>query len=402
MTSTNVLPLIGMGYTFNSETGMYTLTGVQRVDPTTLDYENNDYYTTWTDIFENGNNLAVASGEYDTALRKIKSVTKSEGTYTSAKGETYKTIEYYIMGYTYTPREVESDKSDKGIYQMNDEYGTSYYYRGSVNNNYVLFGGHYWRIIRINGDGSIRLLYSGSKKDAQGEELFARLTDSSLGYSSTNRISFNTNNGNPAYVGYMYGNTLNSSYAETHANEVDSTIKKYLDSWYRQNIVDKRLSKYIADAGFCNDRSLSPSNVGDGYTTSKLTHYDGDNRYKVTRSPALNCQNSNDLFTTSSSGKGNKALIYPIGLMTIDELSLSGHSWGKYQTLSYTASSSYYWTMTPSLSGSISGDEVFRMGYVGNTYKVSNEFGVRPVINLKVDTEISGGIGTSNEPFIVK
>ena len=379
------------------------MTGTQNVDLTTLDFSSNNYYYTQnsTNINQSGD-LSTYTDSTRTTILKVKGVTKTNSKLETPNGTKLAAITYNVTGYRYTQREIESDKSDKGLYPMNDYNGTSYYYRGSVNNNYVLFGGHYWRIIRVNGDGSIRLLYSGSKKDAQGEELFARLTDSSLGYSSTNRISFNTNNGNPAYVGYMYGNTLNSSYAETHANEVDSTIKKYLDSWYRQNIVDKRLSKYIADAGFCNDRSLSPSNVGDGYTTSKLTHYDGDNRYKVTRSPALNCQNSNDLFTTSSSGKGNKALIYPIGLMTIDELSLSGHSWGKYQTLSYTASSSYYWTMTPSLSGSISGDEVFRMGYVGNTYKVSNEFGVRPVINLKVDTEISGGIGTSNEPFIVK
>ena len=74
---------------------------------------------------------------------------------------------------------------------MNDADGTSYYYRGSVRNNYVQFAGFYWRIIRINGDGSIRLLYAGTTKDATG-------TNAQIGTSA-----FNTNRNLPLYVGYM-------------------------------------------------------------------------------------------------------------------------------------------------------------------------------------------------------
>ena len=145
------------------------MTGTQNVDPTTLDYENNNYYFMWARIYDSDNGLFANSGYMNNGLRKISHVTKAIGTYTSSNGNKYKAITYTITGYPYSQKEIENDKSDKGIYQMNDEYGTSYYYRGSVNNNYVLFGGHYWRIIRINGDGSIRLLYAGTKKDAKGK-----------------------------------------------------------------------------------------------------------------------------------------------------------------------------------------------------------------------------------------
>ena len=58
----------------------------------------------------------------------------------------------------------ENDLSDKGLYKSVDDFGDTYYYRGNVKNNNVYFAGFYWQIIRINGDGSIRLLYNGTEK----------------------------------------------------------------------------------------------------------------------------------------------------------------------------------------------------------------------------------------------
>ena len=81
--------------------------------------------------------------------------------------------------------------TNEGIYTIEDNDGTSYYYRGNVKNNNVYFAGFYWKIIRINGDGSIRMMYSGLKKDATG-------TDTSIGYLQYSDKSFD-----PGYVGYM-------------------------------------------------------------------------------------------------------------------------------------------------------------------------------------------------------
>ena len=260
LTETNILPTIGTGYTFNSETGRYNLTGYEYVDPTTLDYSN-DYYFCGSSFSTNATNNDLISVSRNTTncltIYKLTGAAKEEGTTTGNGGTEIKTQIYRMTGYAYNQTERESDKSDKGLYTMEDVYRTSYYYRGSVTNNYVLFGGYYWRIIRLNGDGSVRLLYAGETFDAEGNSLNMKLTDSNLGYINQIRVPFNSLADNHAYVGYMYGSTLNSSYEETNANENDSDIKKYLDSWYKQNIEDKGLSEYIADSGFCNDRSLS-------------------------------------------------------------------------------------------------------------------------------------------------
>ena len=104
-----------------------------------------------------------------------------------------------------------------------DAYGDSYYYRGNVTNNYVKFAGFYWRIIRINGDGTVRVIYDGTSAHANSESS----EDRQIGTTAFNS-SYNDN----AYLGYMYGKTGASTYAETHANTNNSTIKTYLDTWY--------------------------------------------------------------------------------------------------------------------------------------------------------------------------
>ena len=413
LTEENILPTIGTGYTFNSETGRYNITNYDYRDPTTLDYGENEYYICSSGFGTNASNddlITISRGVSNcTTIYRLTGVSEiTEGTTTGNGGTEIKTRIYKLSGYAYNQTERESDKSDKGLYTMEDDYGTSYYYRGSVTNNYVYFGGYYWRIIRLNGDGSIRLLYAGETPDAEGNNLNMKLTDSNLGYTNQTSSPFNAQKNNPGYVGYMYGSTLNSTYEETNANENDSDIKKYLDSWYKQNIEDKGLSEYIADTGFCNDRSLSTkNNNGDGVqVTGNHTYYAGHQRYYETHSPILTCPNpTNDLFTTSTSEKGNKELTYPIGLITVDEIMLGGLADGYMNKLSYTYSSSTYWTVSPSVFyvSNVAAYEFYvdSLGYASYSY-VTLGLGIRGVINLKGDIEISGGIGTSNDPFVVK
>ena len=179
---------------------------------------------------------------------------------TSTTNYTYPAIKYIFQIVKHKQTELESDKSDKGLYTAQDSYGLRYYYRGSVKNYYVLFAGYYWRIIRINGDGSIRMLYSGTAKDASG-------TAAQIGKSA-----FNTARNLPLYVGYMYGNPSGTTLQEVNANTTDSTIKTYLESWYNTNLSE--YSEFIADTGFCNDRTLATySWNGNGVQTDKNTNY---------------------------------------------------------------------------------------------------------------------------------
>ena len=138
-----------------------------------------------------------------------------------------------------------------GIYAAEDDLGTSYYFRGNVTNNYVKFANKYWRIIRINGDGTIRMIYAGTRAHANG------YNDSIANNMSIGTSTFNSSYDDNTYVGYMYGTAGATTYANTHSNTTNSTIKTKLDSWYDTNIVNTGNEKYIADAIYCNDRSVS-------------------------------------------------------------------------------------------------------------------------------------------------
>ena len=186
-----------------------------------------------------------------------------------------------------------------------DNYGTSYYFRGNVTNNYVKFAGYYWRILRINGNGSIRILYDGTVAHQNGESS----TDRQIGESA-----FNENENDNAYVGYMYGTPGSSTYEDTHANINDSTIKTVVDNWYKINIEETGYGSYVSDTLFCNDRSFSSSNTGTGIGTSK-TEYRGFDAFLVPYNLyQLKCVQKNDRFTVNDEVIGNGALTYPVGL----------------------------------------------------------------------------------------
>ena len=393
LTDENVLLPIGSSYTFNKDTGKYTITNVQQVDPTTLKYGGaTKYYycdatygTNSSDVIDIYKSTSGCSNIYE-----ITGASITDGTGIGTGGTSFKTRRYNLKGYLMNQTENESDKSDKGLYQMADDDGVSYYYRGSVNNNYVKYAGAYWRIIRINGDGSVRLLYAGTTANASGSGL------------NMKSAAFNSKKDNPAYVGYMYGSTLNTSYEKTNANENDSNIKKELDNWYKTHILGTSNESVIVDAGFCNDRSLDS---GNGYsTTGSNTSYGPYRRYYQTKQPTLKCAQTNDLFTLSTNTKGNKALTYPIGLITVDELMLSGYADGYINKSAYTYSTSYYWTLSPSalfVSNMAAYEFVLSSGGYSNLNWVTYSFGVRAVVNLSSDAKISGGIGTADNPFLI-
>ena len=395
LSATYVLIPIGSSYTFNSETGKYTITNVQQVDPTTLTYGGDTKYyfcsagynTNSSDVITVYKNTANCANIYE-----ITSASITDGTATGSGGTSIKTRRYNLKGYLMNQTERESDKSDKGLYQMEDDDGISYYYRGSVNNNYVKYAGAYWRIIRINGDGSVRLLYAGTTANASGSGL------------NIKSAAFNSKRDNPAYNGYMYGSTLNTSYETTTANENDSNIKKELDNWYKTYISGTNNESVIADSGFCNDRSIYS---GNGYsTTGSITNYGPRRRYYQTKQPTLKCVQTNDLFTLSTNTKGNKALTYPIGLITVDELMLSGYADGYINKSAYTYSTNTYWTLSPSYfaAGALAafGFELLSEGFLDGHLWVAYSIGVRAVINLSSEAQISGGIGTANSPYEIK
>ena len=319
-----------------------------------------------------------------------------EGTVSTALGDL--TINSYTPDFTKSACDDSTCEShEKGIFMTEDDDGTSYYYRGSVENNYVKFAGFYWRIIRINGNGSIRLIYDGTSAHDNGEESVDR-------YYNTSK--FNPNNNDNMYVGYMY------SSGNAHGLGTSSTIKIANDNFYVSKLAS--YANYIDNnAGFCGDRSTlnNPSGVG----TGTVVTYDKGYLRVSTSVPSLKCENTNDYYTISSASVGNKVLTYSIGLITADEVLFAGTGGGVFDgayNLQKTAKDTYltvneqFWTMTPA-------------GYYnpyGYDYKVSlivavgasgriddagivSSFGQRPVINLKSTLKFTGN-GTKNNPYV--
>ena len=380
--------------TFNSATGKYSLSNPVYVDPTEVDFSGDTKYyfqTEYMSYNQTNKKMYVTRGWGDITIYQVTGATKTTGK-TEWNNVSYDSVTYNLNVITLTETELETDNSDKGLYQTIDDYGTTYYYRGNVKNNIVQFAGFYWQIVRINGDGSIRLIYNGTEKNASGNRQMINNTT----------VAFNTKYNAPTYIGYMYGNPDGTTFDEVHNNTNNSTIKTAVDNWYKTNIADKGYSSYVSNAvGFCGDRTLTG---GDGISTSIYSYFGAYERYSK-NAAQLTCPNKErDLYTTTDSNVGNNSLTYPIGLITYDELVFAGMDGRHINKLSYIYSNKYYWTMSPSIF-SATGNRAYiwsenNMGYMLE-YWIANDLGARPVINLKSDTLITSGIGTSSDPFAV-
>ena len=277
--------------------------------------------------------------------------------------------------------------TNEGLYKTEDDWGESYYFRGDINNNWVLFAGFYWRIIRINGDGSIRLIYNGESTTITGDSTMIE-----------NSQIFNDEYNRSEYVGYMYITN------EQHGNATNSNIKIVIDDWYTNNLANYA-SQISMEAGFCGDREIAR-----GYLWSSIPN---DTIYYATQrrltqnsnsiNPTLKCSNSSDLYTVSESSKGNHALNNPIGLITADEVSMAGGVYGTNNSDYYLYTKQYYWTMSPfyfspSYTYPTGVFIVDANGWLDGS-GVRSAGGVRPVINLTRDVIIKSGNGTSSTPY---
>ena len=290
------------------------------------------------------------------------------------------------------------ESHEKGIFSTTDADGTSYYYRGAVENNYLKFAGYYWRVVRINGNGSIRIIYDGTSAHSNGESS----TDRQYGTSQ-----FNTAYNNNMYVGYMYTS------GEAHGTGTSSAIKTNVDKFYTDKLASYA-SKLDTNAGFCGDRSNLNLQSGVG-TGTVITYNKGYLRVEES-APTLTCENASDYYTVSSASSGNKKLSYPIGLINADEVMLAGHAGGvfdgsynhmKSNNGSYLVTGNSFWTMTPAGGYNPFGYTGWRayVFFVNGSGGIDDggvygAFGLRPVVNLKSGVTITGS-GTKTDPYVV-
>ena len=337
--------------------------------------------------------------------------------------------------------------SDKEMYKAQDDLGTSYYFRGAVDNNWVKYGKYtkdayivmdrkynyslvdscngfnfctklaskgddmYWRIIRINGDNSIRMIYTGTTApDSNTKVVMTERTYISdlLQYTVTSAgaSKFNQKSDSAEYVGYMY------TIGEQHGTSQSSDIKTYLDNWYANYTDLNKTGTKITDQIYCNDRTASTSNVSystANYTTltswnskGTLYFYGANGRINKDNNPMLTCAVDSDRFTVNKiNGKGNSALTYPIGLITIDEVEMAGNNFNESVKSHYLYTGAHYWTGTPA---AFDGDFSFEYSAMDESgFSMSDagiRFAARGVVSLSSESKLLGS-GTYNDVYIV-
>ena len=256
----------------------------------------------------------------------------------------------------------------------------------------------YWRIIRTNHDGSIRLLYAGANPDT---------TAGNIG-----TIAFNKNDNSPKYVGYKYGE--DTSLDTIRNNTTDSTIKTYVDNWYKNNLTN--YTKYLStSAVYCNDRSLG---TGQTYSTSSdfnfASYFRMDYDTKGAKAnPSYNCTDIRDAFSVDNT---SAKLDYPISLMTADEIAYAGgvaykkmntpYAW--FDLNSVGSEVSYvWWSLSPSKLIQFWGPctSVWNWSSSSDTYlfdyRVSLTYTVRPVLSLKSCIKYGTGDGSATNPYTI-
>ena len=310
---------------------------------------------------------------------------------------------------TTTPGTEISADTEALLASTEDDYGTSYYFRGAVTNNYVQFANKCWRIVRVGGDGSVKLILHNDNTAGAANPCNSANNSTSAAfarYSGTTYTSaFNTNYNDNAYVGFKYGTAGASDYATTHANTNKSTILTNLETWYNNNL--KTYESVIDNSVWCNDKTnvtdttynpWNMSNVnGLGYAKN-VTYYGATQRLISTSGstggtgPSLKCNGELSKITSK------------IGLITADELAFAGYAGGLGNTTTYlqdNATDDWWWSLSPD---SFDGGDAYVWGVSGGLGvfggRVYSAGGVRPSISLKPFTNVTGN-GTSTNPFKV-
>jgi len=279
------------------------------------------------------------------------------------------------------------DNGTPGLYTGEDDQGTTYYFSGdgSQMSNWVEYANKLWRIIRINGNGSVRLLYAGNGSSANDIGITA----------------FNSTTNDPIYVGWKYGTS--GSLANNRTNENKSTIYGVVENWYDE--ITSANKKYLdIETIYCNDRELAS---GSTYVKNGKFYYAANGRLGNKGTPSFKCTNVSDRFTGTNS--------IPVGLMTADEVVAAGGVYGQNNPLAYyylgkdgtsgIIETYNWWTMSPSFSTdglpTIYVVSSSKPGLLNNLSSHGSS-AVRPVVSLKKEVLVTGGTGTGPDPYTVK
>ena len=371
----NITYYCGNDFKMDSETGKLTPL-------------NSSVSTDLIQSFNSGNNIFCESRTSCDEMYKIASIKSSS--------------ELSVIKITTIPNQ-RTNNGNGLYYNDDDDENKIYYFRGNVTNNYLSINGVLWRIVRFNDDYSIRIITNNG--------MF--------------KSSFNNLYDDNAYVGYMYGKTKSNNYNDTHANINDSLIKTKIDNFSKSAF--SKYSSYLADSGFCADRTLALDSypkfdstaygltdeankvidTGLGYGNN-FTLYSSYYKYQQKIKPSFKCSNKNDLYTVSND-KGNKALEYPVGLLSVDEAIFAGAQYNSLNRNYYLYNENEPWWLMDAAGSYNNPDDLDRASTLvaaGSqgiyASDVRKELSVRPVVNLKNNVVYKSGKGTYDDPYQIE
>ena len=308
-----------------------------------------------------------------------------------------------------TPGAAVSTASEALLASAEDDNGTSYYFRGAVTNNYVEFANKCWRIVRVGGDGSVKLILHNDNTTKAANPCDAANNSASAAFArysgETYKSKFNTNYNDNAYVGFKYGTAGASDYATTHANTNKSTILTNLETWYNNNLT--AYESVIDNSVWCNDKTNVTDTTYDPWGYDNVTGLGyGPNKTYYGATQRL-VSKSNSAGGTGPSLKCNGELskiTSKVGLITADELAFAGYAKGLQNSTTYLQenATNVWWSLSPYDFGGGRAGVWGVGGSDGNfdRYSVSLTNGVRPSISLKSTTNVTGE-GTSSTPYII-
>ena len=231
----------------------------------------------------------------------------------------------------------------------------TYYFRGNVENNYVSFAGQTWRIVRINEDGTIRIIMQD-------------------GINNNTNYQFNSNYNDKIYMYY-----------------INSEAKSTLENWYQVNIGSNSTldNKVASDNYYCEQAKVA-------YNSSYASNSGANMMAYISYIPDFKCVTD----------ENNQGMINSnIGLPSYDEIIYAGGYYGQINSNYYLYNSNIYWWTMSSAGFTGVGSTLW---FVNNTGSIDNYYGngtnvtLRPVLNLKLNTKISEGNGTKDNPFVVE
>ena len=347
--------------------------------------------------------------------------------------------------------------SSKITDENNDGYGKKiYFFRGSVNNNNVLFGYQFkrdangkidksnmkqmcWKILRTNENGSIRMIYNGVYDGAKcsGAEANINSFVNTITYkegSETKTLSlngkYNLSNNDNAYVGYTYSGTGKSDFNSTHhTSQVDSAVKKAIDEFYLKytnlymypefsyefsdnsgKMVTR--DKEISDALYCNDRHVDCYSVategderkivcGFGNVTTNYGYSKDSSSFEMNTYICNSFYDKYMLASETYGGNDNETnLKYAMALPTASELVMAGASFDDDNKDYFLNTNQSFWTMSASSFDGVAKVYISNSnGKIVESDVATANIGIRPVISVREDIIVNRGSGLANEPY---